>query len=280
MVRAAKPPALRQSSPVNRVGPLSQRYSRADLTVFSDEERRQLQVDDRADPGSDLGLAWELLYRLEPELYDRLVSAERLHPGILHWLPSRVDRIIEVAAGTGRLTLELLGRCRRLTAIEPAAPLREVLRQKIERVRTEASPIDDATSDATPNVELISGFFEALPLADREAELVIACSALTPEPAHGGDRGLAELERVCGRGGMVVIVWPNGLDWLSQHGYRYVSFPGAMALEFASVEEAIDLTSIFYPESADEVRQRGDRRVPYEVLGVNPPRDLAYKHIT
>ena len=37
----------------------------------------------------DLALAWELLYRLEPELYDRLVSAERLHPDVLGWLPTR-----------------------------------------------------------------------------------------------------------------------------------------------------------------------------------------------
>ena len=34
------------------------------------------------DPQTDMTLAWELLYRLEPELYDRLVSAERLHPDV------------------------------------------------------------------------------------------------------------------------------------------------------------------------------------------------------
>ncbi|HVH64931.1 MAG TPA: class I SAM-dependent methyltransferase [Candidatus Acidoferrum sp.] len=279
-MRAAKPPAPKQSLAVNRVGPLSKRYSRVDLTVFSDEERRRLGVDDHADPGGDLGLAWELLYRLEPELYDRLVSAERLHPGILQWLPTGVDHIVEVAAGTGRLTMDLLGRCQRLTAIEPADPLRELLRQKIERVLKQPRPFGAVTRVATPAIELISGFFDALPVADRVADLVIACSALTPEPAHGGERGLAEMERVCARGGMVVIVWPNGLEWLARHGYRHVSFPGDMAMEFASVDEAIALTRIFYPQSVDDVDARGDRRVRYEVLGVNPPRDLAYKHIT
>ena len=67
-------------------------------------------------------LAWELLYRLEPELYDRLARAERIHPGVLGWLPQGIDRIVEVGAGTGRLTLELLGRAREIVAIEPAAP--------------------------------------------------------------------------------------------------------------------------------------------------------------
>lgn len=279
-MRAAKPPALQQASAVNRVGPLSQRYSQADLRVFTDEERRRLRVDGHADPGGDLALAWELVYRLEPELYDRLVSAERLHPGILDWLPTRVNRIIEVAAGTGRLTLDLLGRCQRLTAIEPAAPLRELLRQKIERVLPQPSHVSPVTRVATPDIELISGFFDALPVPDRIADLVIACSALTSEPAHGGDRGLAEMERVCASGGLVVVVWPNGLEWLTRHGYRHLSVPGDMAMEFASLDEAIALTSIFYPQSVDEVRSRGDRRVPYEVLGVNPPRDLAYKPIT
>src|SRR6266568_4702984 len=179
--------------------PLMERYSAADLRVFSAEESSRFLERTIADPQRDATLAWELLYRLEPELYERLVAAEPLHPGILEWLPPHVPRITEVGAGTGRLTIELVARCDQLTAVEPAAPLRERLRAKLT---------------AATNTRIISGFFDALPLADRSAELVIACSALTPEPAHGGDRGLAEMERVCAAGGMVVIVWPNHPDWL------------------------------------------------------------------
>ena len=50
-----------------------------------------------------------------------------------------------------------------------------------------------------------------------------------------------------------------------------------MFVEFASLEEAVELTEIFYPSAVAEVRRRGARRVPYELLGVNPPRDLAFK---
>ena len=97
--------------------PLVERYSTADLRVFSTEESARFLDGTIADPQRDATLAWELLYRLEPELYERLVAAEPLHPGILEWLPPHVTRIIEVGAGTGRLTVELVARCDQLTAV-------------------------------------------------------------------------------------------------------------------------------------------------------------------
>ena len=71
---------------------------------------------------------------------------------------------------------------------------------------------------------MADGFFDDLPVADDCADLVVACSAFTPGRGHGGDAGLAEMERVCRPGGSVVIVWPNNVHWLSAHGYRYESF--------------------------------------------------------
>jgi hypothetical protein len=82
---------------------------------------------------------------------------------------------------------------------------------------------------------------------------------------------------VCRPAGLVVIVWPNHLDWLTARGYQYVSFPGPMSVEFGSPDEAVELAEIFYPWAAGEVRRRGSRQVPFEVLGINPPRDLAFK---
>jgi hypothetical protein len=52
-----------------------------------------------------------------------------------------------------------------------------------------------------------------------------------------------------------------------------------MSMEFDSHAEAVELAEIFYPRAVTEVRDRGSRRVPYAVLGVNPPRDLAFKDI-
>lgn len=244
---------------------LRRRYTAADLGVFTrDEASRFLRRGD-GDPQNDVGLAWELLYRLEPELFDRLASAERLHPGVMGWLPSDVDRIAEVGAGTGRLTMELIERGQHVVAVEPALPLRRILRRKL------------AAADHGDRVRVIRGFFDQLPLRDDFADLVVACSAFTPSPEHGGEAGLAEMERVCRPGGCVAIIWPNHLDWLAARGYRYVTFPGPMSVEFGSYLEAVELADIFYPEAADEVRRLGRRSVPFDMLGINPPRDLAFK---
>jgi SAM-dependent methyltransferase len=247
---------------------LRRRYSAAEVDVLTEDEAKRFAPGESANPRSDITLAWELLYRLEPELYERLVAAERLHPGVVAWLPHDVERIVEVAAGTGRLTLELVERAHEVLAIEPAGPLREILSRNLLR------------ADHGRRARVVHGFFDELPVADDYADLVVACSALTPAPGHGGEAGLAEMERVCKPGGCVVIVWPNQVPWLSARGYRHVSFDdGEMFVEFASQEEAAELTEIFYPRGAEEVRRNGWRRVPYEVLGVNPPRDLAYKLI-
>jgi SAM-dependent methyltransferase len=244
---------------------LRSRYTAADLCVFTPEEASRFVPRGDGNPQTDMALAWELLYRLEPELYDRLASAEHLHPGVVAWLPRDVDRIAEVGAGTGRLTIELIGRARQVVAVEPALPLRRILRRKL------------AATDHGDRVRVTHGFFDQLPLPGDFADMVVACSAFTPDAEHGGEAGLAEMERVCRPGGCVAIVWPNHLEWLAARGYQYVSFPGPMSVEFDSHDEAVELAEIFYPQAARKVRRRGWRRVPFEVLGINPPRDLAFK---
>ncbi len=247
---------------------LRSRYSAADLRVFTDEETSRFVHAGADDPRSNIVLAWELLYRLEPELYDRLAEAERLHPGVVAWLPRAVDRIVEVAAGTGRLTLDLLNRGREVVAVEPARPLRQILRRKLGQAA------------GGSRARVIHGFFDDLPLPGGFADLVVACSAFTPSAAHGGEAGLSEMERICRPGGCIAIIWPNEVDWLADRGYRYVSFTGPMSVQFPSHQEAVELAEVFYPSAVAAIRRRGLRRVPFELLGINAPRDLAVKTLT
>jgi SAM-dependent methyltransferase len=241
------------------------RYTAADLAVLTHDEACRFLPAGGGDPQADLTLAWELLYRLEPALYDQLVSAERIHPGVIAWLPRTAQRIVEVGAGAGRLTFELIKRGRDVVAVEPAAPLRRILLRKLSE------------ADHECRVRVEPGFFDCLPVATGSADFVVACSVLTPAAAHGGEAGLAEMERICRPGGQIAIVWPNNVGWLTAHGYQYVSFAGPMSVQFATCQEAEELARIFFPHAAGEIRRRGRRDVPYELLGINPPRDLAFK---
>ena len=244
---------------------LRSRYTERDLAVFTAGERRRFVPHGGGDPQADVSLAWELLYRIEPELYDRLATAERLHPGVVAWLPAGAERIVEVGAGTGRLTTHLLDRGREILAIEPVAPFRRILQRKL------------AQAGPAARARVAHGYFDHLPVASGCADLVVACSVLTPASRHGGEAGLAEMERVCRPGGCVAVVWPNNVGWLAAQGYQYVSFAGPMTVDFVSHREAVDLAEIFYPQALAEIRRRGCRRVPYELVGINPPRDVAFK---
>jgi len=259
--------------------PLMARYRPEDLRVFTPEELERylapLHVGNPFEAASDPArwrrmrevLAWELLYRVEASLYERLTSGERLHPSIARWFPARLGQVVEVAPGSGRLTVELAPRASRLIAVEPAAALRSMLAARL------------AELGLAETVEIRDGFFDELPVADGWADVVTACSAFSVDPAHGGDGGLGEMERVCQGGGLVVIVWPDDPAWLSERGYAHVTFDGPMAVEFADADEAARLCRIFYPEAAETVAAAGSRSVPYEVLGVNAPRDLCWKRV-
>lgn len=186
--------------------PLPYRYDRRALRILPASRRVGFNAE---------GVAWDILYRLEPDLYDRLIAGEHIHPAVLERIPARVERAVEVGAGTGRLTMQLASRCGRLVACEPVASMRERLSARLAAARATATAVCAAD-------------MRALPVPDGWADAVLTCAALTPDPPCGGLAGLAELERACRPGGQIMIVWPHTPHWLVANGYHYESFLGDM----------------------------------------------------
>jgi hypothetical protein len=54
-------------------------------------------------------------------------------------------------------------------------------------------------------------------------------------------------------------------------------FPGEMAVEFRDAEEALELARVFWPRAVGWIERAGSRRVPYEIFGTNPPRELCWR---
>src|SRR5688572_21686089 len=99
--------------------------------------------------------------------------------------------VLDLAAGTGKLTRRLAGRFASVTAIEPLDGMRTVLEERIPFVRT------------------LAGTAEAIPLADDSVDAVFVAEAI-----HWFDleRAVAEIARVLRPGGGVAVLY-NRLDW-------------------------------------------------------------------
>jgi len=149
---------------------------------------------------------WTFVYHLEPVLWDKLASAEPIHPELLEALPETVGRALDVGAGSGRLTVHLAGRSRRLTAVEPSTGLSHLLRRRL------------------PAASVVAGWAEALPIRDACFQLTAACGSFGPDLDV-----LRELHRVTEKGGIIALISPESPEWFEARGWRRISAPRAPA---------------------------------------------------
>ena len=98
--------------------------------------------------------------------------------------PGRV--VVDLAAGTGKLTRLLVPTGARVVAVEPVAEMRAKL------------------AETSPGAEALDGTAESLPLADASADAITVAQAF-----HWFDHGTAlpELHRVLRPGGTLVLIW-------------------------------------------------------------------------
>ena len=116
---------------------------------------------------------------------------ERARPGYpddaVRWLTGETPcDVVDLGAGTGKLTRSLVALGHRVTAVEPLAEM-------LEELRT-----------AVPDAEAVIGSAESMPLRDGSADVVTCAQAF-----HWFDHGpaLAEIARVLRPGGRLALVW-------------------------------------------------------------------------
>ncbi|WP_329002358.1 class I SAM-dependent methyltransferase [Kribbella sp. NBC_00709] len=114
-----------------------------------------------------------------------LVDAAHLEPG---------EHVVDVGAGTGNVALLAAGRGARVTAVEPAARLREVIQE---------------TAGAR-DLTVVDGTAASIPLRDGSAEVILSNFAVifAPDPAAA----IAELSRVAAPASRILLTsWLPGV---------------------------------------------------------------------
>jgi SAM-dependent methyltransferase len=130
-------------------------------------------------------------------------SYDRVRPGpsaqALDWLvPAGCGAAVDLAAGTGLFTRALLGRAARVVAIEPDARMREVLASR------------------SPQVDVVAGAGEAMPLPDASADAVFVSTAWHwLDPARAVPE-IARVLRPCGRLGVIWTSRDRDQDWVAE----------------------------------------------------------------
>ena len=123
-------------------------------------------------------------------------------PQALDWLipdgVSGTEAILDLAAGTGIVTRELIGRARRVVAVEPDERMRAVLAARC------------------PQAEVLAGRGEDIPLPDASVDAVVISAAW-----HWLDPALAvpEITRVLRPGGRLGVIWVSRDDrvpWVAE----------------------------------------------------------------
>ncbi len=249
---------------------LADRIARAlppdDRAAFIQARQRGATADEREPARVDLlnRLFWELTYWKTPDEYERLTAGEQVHLGALDFAHADDAVVLDAGAGTGRVTMPLARRARKVYAMDPAPPLLHLLESKLASV-------------GLRNVEIVRGVFRRAPLPDNSVDAVVSCSAFDAQEARGGERGLDEFMRVTRPGGRILIIWPDDPAWFERRGFQHTTLPGHLSITFPTLDDARAVATRFYGAAAIRHLETTCRpELPFHILNVKAPRDLCW----
>lgn len=203
------------------------------------------------------------IYEGQAGRYQRLIAREddegHILPAVAAVRPLAGIDVVELGAGTGRLTRLLAPHVRSIRAFDAEQAMLDVAR-------------DLLTRDGVTNWELAIADHRELPAADASADLVIGgwtiCyAALWSKGSWEADldRVLSEMSRVLRPGGSIVILETLGTGFEAPHPPAelepYFARLGALGFKqtwirtdyrFASPEEAVELTRFFFGDALAE----------------------------
>ncbi len=135
-----------------------------------------------------------ITYALDPALYDAQPFLQWDTRELADVADFTGRTVLDIGAGTGRLTFIAAERAAAVFAVEPAGNLRHYI-------------MDRARARGFGNVYAVDGLIEAIPFPDRFADICMGGHVFGGRPAAE----LCELERVTKAGGMVVLC-PGNVD--------------------------------------------------------------------
>jgi SAM-dependent methyltransferase len=163
-----------------------------------------------------------------PDAVERLCEAVGIGPG---------RAVLDLAAGTGKLTRLLVPTGAVLVAVEPVEQMRAALARTL------------------PEVTALAGTAEDLPLPDDSVDVVVAGSAFH---WFRGDEALAEIHRVLRRGGRVGLLWnvrDESVRWVAELTEIMEPYRGdAPGYRSGAWKEAFAHTALFSPLRCEEFR--------------------------
>lgn len=207
------------------------------------------------------------IYQLHTDQYERLINCEdyqhNILPTLKRILPLEGMRVLDLGAGTGRLTRLLTPLVRSILALDASASMLQVARHSLQ-------------DSCWHNWQVCAADNRHLPVANASADVIISGWSFSYLAVWGGkgwrqelERGLAEVGRVLKPGSVFILLETLGTGFENPqppgHLRDYLAFLGEQGFEstwlrtdyqFQSLLEAVQLAGFFFgQEMAQKVKE-------------------------